>query len=73
MCCECGHVPCLTGCPNAREEAQAGLCADCGQPIYHGEEMVDIDGTLYHLECVERMSTVELLALMGYTVCAAET
>ena len=73
MCCECGHVPCMAGCPNAREEAQAVICADCAQPIYHGEEMVDIDGTLYHLECVERMSTVELLALMGYTVCAAET
>lgn len=73
MCCECGHVPCLTGCPNARERARAGTCTDCAQPIYPGEEVVDIDGDLYHLECIERMSTVELLALMGYTVCAAET
>ena len=49
MCCECGHVPCLTGCPNARERARAGTCTDCAQPIYSGEEVVDIDGDLYHL------------------------
>ena len=65
MCCECGNVPCLTGCPNARERARAGTCTDCAQPIYSGEEVVDIDGDLYHLERIERMSTTELLALMA--------
>lgn len=52
-----------------RAGARAGReCTDCAQPIYSGEEVVDIDGDLYHLECIERMSTTELLALMGYRV-----
>lgn len=63
-----GMCHALTGCPNARERARAGTCTDCAQPIYSGEEVVDIDGDLYHLECIERMSTTELLALMGYRV-----
>ena len=72
MCSECWQTPCSSRCPNAPEPTAIEKCSCCNEGIVHGEEMVEIDGEYYHLECVESMTTRELLELLGIDVVEAK-
>lgn len=65
MCELCMSFPCLSGCPNEEEAPVVATCATCGEPIYKGEEAADIDGNMHHVECLENITTRELLGLFG--------
>jgi len=39
-------------------------CCHCENPIYEGDSVYDLDG-LYHKECIDEMSTVEVIDLLG--------
>lgn len=72
MCDLCLHFPCVDGCPNGPEPEIVETCPICNDSIYEGEEVADICGALYHVECLEQMSTRELLGLFDvYTEPAA--
>lgn len=68
MCSECHMHPCHPSCPNAPEPKAIYRCKHCYEGICEGDEMVEIEGKHYHLECVEDMTTKELLVLLGYEV-----
>lgn len=73
MCELCLRFPCMAGCPNAEEPPVVTKCATCGRSIFEGEEMVEINGESYHVECLENITTRELLELFGcYTFTAGE-
>lgn len=72
MCELCHSFPCIDGCPNCEEPKAVDTCPACDSPIYEGEEVAEINCTLYHVECLEEMSTIELLAMFDvYTEPAA--
>ena len=68
MCAICNKYKCPPSCPNADEPEIVGVCDICKEEIHAGEEMVDIDGTLFHLECLETKSTKELLEMFDVDV-----
>lgn len=73
MCDLCMRFPCITGCPNSAEPPIVAQCATCGHSIYQGEEITEINSALYHVECLENLTTRELLELLGcYTFPAGE-
>lgn len=72
MCDICRSVPCLAGCPNAPDPPAVYACDDCGEGIVPGDEYAEIDGRYYHLDCLENMSTRELLELVGVDTRTAE-
>lgn len=43
-------------------------CTDCGEDILEGESFVKIDGDYYHLDCIKKLSTEDLLELMDIDV-----
>ena len=52
MCDICLHTPCHSQCPNAPEPKSIGKCKYCDEPIYVGDEYVEVcDGELYHEDC----------------------
>ena len=44
------------------------LCEECKDEIEPGDEYVTINGCDYHIECLELMSTRELLEALGHEV-----
>ena len=50
----------------------AYTCKDCGEGIVSGDEFAEIDGDYYHVECLENMTTRELLALLDVYTETAE-
>lgn len=73
MCSLCRVLPCDPRCPNAPEPLAVHTCKDCGEGIVPGDEFVEIDGEYYHLECLEDMTTRELLELFCVYPETAET
>lgn len=69
--CTTWHAPCSTNCPNYVPQV-VGKCTACHEDLCEGEDFVEIDGKQYHLDCVESMTTTELLELCGLTVQRAE-
>lgn len=65
MCKLCMSYPCDNRCPNAPEPKAVEHCAYCKDGIFEGEEMVEIDGRFYHVDCIAEMSTTELLNILG--------
>lgn len=53
MCEICRQYPCHPRCPNAPEPPIFATCECCGDPIYEGDEYVDIGGDYYCTECAE--------------------
>ena len=60
MCSICGFHSCPSGCPSCEPEA-VGYCKMCGEEIYAGEKIVEIDGENYHYECLTLDDVLELL------------
>ena len=65
MCDLCYSNPHLPGCPNAPEPKHGYKCSYCGGGIVEGEYFYDIDGRLYHDDCLDEMSREEILELVG--------
>ena len=42
-------------------------CPLCEDPVYEGDSVYEIDGTLYHAKCLADMSSSELIDLLGLT------
>ena len=50
----CMSFPHKAGCPNAEPMPEkVGECELCGDPIYSGENIYDVDGKKYHIGCFE--------------------
>ena len=65
MCAVCMRSPCDPRCPNAPEPPAVHTCKDCGEGIVLGDEFAEI-------ECLENMTTRELLALLDVYTETAE-
>ena len=63
MCSVCNSFNCHPSCPNAPEPEDYGICKSCGEFIVGGEKIVDMDGDLYHYEC---LTVEDLLEILGY-------
>lgn len=50
--CVLGRKAECDGCGGCTEVRQAGICACCGQEIYEGEDVYDIDGEVIHEDCL---------------------
>ena len=68
MCDLCNSYPHLPGCPNAPEPKGLTRCDECGEPIYDGEEYVEVDGYMYHETCLEVMPVRDILEALGHEV-----
>lgn len=68
MCRYCLTSPCPAGCPNADEIEPKETCKYCGEGLLKEEAYVDINGECYHVDCLEEMSTRELLELLEVEV-----
>ena len=40
-------------------------CCRCENPIYEGDSVYEIDNVMYHQECIEDISTTDLIGLLG--------
>ncbi len=58
--------PCDPRCPNAPEPPAVHTCKDCGEGIVPGDEFAEINGEYYHIECLENITTRELLAFVDF-------
>ena len=68
MCSVCRTYPCRSGCPNDYGWKKVGKCSLCDESIYVGEEIIDIDGDLYHNDCIEEASVEEVAKLLDIDV-----
>lgn len=53
MCEICRQYPCHPRCPNAPEPPIFDTCEKCGEPIYEGDEYVEIDDSVFCTDCAE--------------------
>ena len=69
MCDLCLTAPCAIGCPNAESRPIADdRCPECGEHIRSGDEYVKTPAGDYHLECLECLSTKDLIKLLDYDI-----
>lgn len=52
MCMYCGFTKCPSGCPNAPAPKRVAECHCCKHDILEGETVYEINGCLYHEDCV---------------------
>ncbi len=50
--CVLGHSPECDGCGACQVGRVFAQCDHCGEDIYEGEEIYDLDGTLLHEDCL---------------------
>ncbi len=61
------------GTPTEREPTDIGRCDHCGEPICTGEEYCSgIGEGMYHMDCLESLSTSEWIQLAGLVPQIAE-
>lgn len=72
MCTICLKSPCDIRCPSAPEKKTACVCKTCGDGIDEGQEYAKIDDDYHHIECLDDMTTRELLMLFGVETFTAE-
>ena len=72
MCSICGHVPCLSRCPNAPDPPAIYTCKVCGEPIRAGYDYYELDGEYYHDDCFEDKAVGILLDQFGAMKSVAE-
>lgn len=70
MCSECLQTPCDPRCPNAEPTPRepVATCGICNDDIFAGDDVVEIDGSLYHYDCLEKLPLTELLDMCGVYV-----
>ena len=68
MCAICNSYPCRPACPNADEPETFGKCKYCKESIFKGEEIVDIDGEIYHYDCLCELPLRKVLELLEVEV-----
>lgn len=67
MCDVCLTVPCLTQCPNAVESKPVFTFFACNEPIYSGDEHLEVAiNEILCGNCVEDMTKAELVEYLGY-------
>lgn len=71
MCDICRQPICPSGCPNA-DEVVVAHCAGCDEEVYVGDNIVKIDGDIWHEECLKDLSISELVQLFDCEVEVAE-
>lgn len=72
MCRVCHMNPCHPACPNA-EPKSICECAECGEPIYKGDRVAEINGDYYHTECLETIGIEKLLDICDIDVFDADS
>ena len=68
VCAICRSYPCKSGCPNDYGWKKVGTCGLCGESIYVGEPIIDLDGDLYHNDCMEDASIEEVCKIFEIEV-----
>jgi len=68
MCAECRQNPCDCRCPNAEPKKEIYRCKECGLGICEGDKYVEIWNKLYHLDCIEDMTKMEILSFLNVTI-----
>ncbi len=65
MCEVCRQNPCHPSCPNAPDPVGVYTCVECGYGIFEGEKYFDsIKGPVCE-NCLDDMTTTELIELFG--------
>lgn len=71
MCSVCMRVPCHPRCPNAPEPVPIYRCGKCGEGIFEGDKYYDSQKGYICEECLDDMSSGELLELVGESLASA--
>ena len=67
MCEICGHINCVSRCPNYIAPKASHYCHVCGEGIYDGEEYIENDNGEYaHIDCF--FVTNDVVEWLGYDV-----
>lgn len=67
MCDICGHIPCVSRCPNYIAPKATHYCSICHEGIYDGEEYIENDdGEYAHIDCFDGMR--DLMEWLGYSI-----
>lgn len=72
MCSMCMTSPCAPGCPNAPEPVPIYTCDKCGYGIFDGDKFFDSPEGYICNDCLEDMTTQELLKLCEIELKTAE-
>ena len=73
MCRECRSYRCVPGCPNFEMPSAIFTCKKCKDPIYTGDEYVDVEENQYHRECFEMLDIEIILSYIGGELKIAES
>lgn len=71
MCSLCLSTPCHTRCPNAPEPVAVHRCGKCGEGIFKGDKYFDGQGGCICEECLDDMTSGELLEMLGESLATA--
>ena len=73
MCDTCLQEPCTTQCPNAEEPTAILFCDRCNEPVFLGYNYyVEPIGRTLCEECIENMTTKDILDHFDCQLCVAE-
>ena len=61
MCDICRCNPCASACPNGPDVKEYGICQMCKNEIIDGDDYIEVDGKLYHLECLGVCDLLDIL------------
>lgn len=71
MCSVCLRVPCHPRCPNTPELVSVHRCGKCGEGIFEGDRYFNSQEGYICEECLDDMSSSELLELVGESLAMA--
>lgn len=71
MCSVCMSIPCHPRCPNAPEPVPVHKCEKCGEGIFEGDKYFNGQEGYICEECLDDMSSSELLELVGESLATA--
>ncbi len=71
MCKVCRMIPCNPRCPNAPEPKPKYECSKCGYGIYAGDKYLDGPEGYVCKECLDDMTSGELLEMLGESLATA--
>lgn len=72
MCEICRKMPCDSRCPNAPDPLPVYACAKCGSDIFGGEIFYDSPEGPICMDCMDSMTTIDILELIGEKCSVAE-